>query len=241
MEPSSTPVPYRTRSSGPTLPPPRKLPLPCRPAATPGLDGGYQNGKLAPQGTCSDAPHYQAAGYVYPRNCTLDDLTKATAGIMASADQLRSCGLNYEIHPNGWLAQWPTTPTDYQAIVNQGPFNYASNQYGRTSFIFGGVPGMQMPVSFYKNPASDSGLSIYEQVHNASIFSLFLPAANIADVTRAMAGRNYGDTGFYHTLLMSNHMESDPEQFADGIRGKVLWHNEYRMEPMYEARNTNVA
>ena len=103
---------------------------------------------------------------------------------------------------------------------------------------------MQLPVSFYKDPACDSRvnlcLSIYEQVHNASIFSLFLPAANVADVTRAMGGRNYGDTGFYHTLLMSNHMESDPEQFADGIRGKVLWHNEYRMEPMYDARNAQV-
>ena len=28
-------------------------------------------------------------------------------------------------------------------------------------------------------------------------------------------------------------MESDPWQFADGIRGKVLWHNEYRMQGMY--------
>jgi CxxC motif-containing protein (DUF1111 family) len=206
-----------------------------------GLDGGIKDGKLAGPGICSDAPHYQAAGYVYPRNCTLDDLGSAAAGSMTSADRLRQCGLNYEIHPNGWLAQWPkppTTPTNYQAIVSEGPFNYKSNQYGRTSFIFGGVPGMQMPVSFYKDPASDSGMSIYEQVHNASIFSLFLPAANIADVTRAMGGRNYGDTGFYHTLLMSNHMESDPEQFADGIRGKVLWHNEYRMESMYDARNT---
>ncbi len=32
---------------------------------------------------------------------------------------------------------------------------------------------------------------------------------------------------------MSNHNESDPWQFADGIRGKVLWHNEYRMQGMY--------
>ena len=31
-----------------------------------------------------------------------------------------------------------------------------------------------------------SGLSIYEQVYNASIFSLYLPVANVADVKRAM-------------------------------------------------------
>lgn len=189
----------------------------------------------APANTCTDAPHYQAAGYAYPRSCTLEDLAQAAAGSTASADRLRQCGVNYEIHPNGWLAQWPTTPIDYRSTVRVGPFNYGSNQYGRTSFLFGGVPGMQMPVSFYKDPAGDSGMSIYEQVHNASIFSLYLPIANVADVTRAMDKRNYTDTAFYHTLLMSNHMESDPEQFAEGIRGKVLWHNEYRMQPMYDA------
>lgn len=193
----------------------------------------------APINTCTDAPHYQAAGYVYPRNCSLDDLATAYGGDPTASDKLRACGLNYEIHPNGWLSQWPTTPVNYQSILDAAPFNYSSNQYGRTSFIFGGVRGMQMPVSFAKN-GSPSGLSVYEQVHNASIFSLYLPAANIADVKRAMGSRNYGDTGFYHTLLMSNHMESDPEQFADGIRGKVLWHNEYRMEPMYEARNSYI-
>jgi len=205
-----------------------------------GLDGAvWQDPPVAaPQGKCTDAPHYQAAGYAYPRSCTLDDLAKAAGGDAASADKLRQCGLNYEIHPNGWLAQWPTQPTDYRSIVKGGPFNYDSNQYGRTSFLFGGVPGMQMPVSFYKDPASDSGMSIYEQVHNASIFSLYLPVANVADVTRAMGSRNYTDTAFYHTLFMSNHMESDPEQFADGIRGKVLWHNEYRMQPMYDARKS---
>ena len=77
---------------------------------------------------------------------------RPSAGSMTSADQLRQCGLNYEIHPNGWLAQWPTTPTNTRTIVRGGPFNYDANQYGRTSFLFGGVPGMQMPVSFYKDP-----------------------------------------------------------------------------------------
>ena len=104
------------------------------------------------------------------------------------------------------------------------------NQYGRTSFLFAGIPGMQMPVSFYKDPTSASGLSIYEQVHNASLFSLYLPIANEADAKNAF--RNYG-TDFYHTLLMSNHMESNPNEFAEGIRGKVLWHDEYRTQKMY--------
>jgi CxxC motif-containing protein (DUF1111 family) len=208
------------------------------PTCDTGLNGAVWKNppEPAPPNTCNDAPHYQAAGYAYPLSCSLADLANAVAGSTTSADSLRQCGLNYEIHPNGWLAEWPTTPTNYRSIVTQGPFNYGGNQYGRTSFLFAGIPGMQMAVSFYKDPTSDSGMSIYEQVHNASIFGLFMPAANIADVTRAMGGRNYVDTAFYHTLLMSNHMESDPAQFADGIRGKVLWHNEYRMQPMYEAR-----
>ena len=144
--------------------------------------------------------------------------------------KLRQCGLNYELHHNGYLEQWPES--FWPDIKTAGMI---ANQYGRTSFLFAGVPGMQMPVSFYKDPSSDSGLSIYEQVYNASIFSLYLPIANVADVKRAFHGRNYTDTEFYHTLLMSNHMESDPAQFADGIRGKVLWHNEYRTQKMYEA------
>jgi hypothetical protein len=92
---------------------------------------------------------------------------------------------------------------------------------------------MQLALSFYTDPTSDSGLNIYEQVYNASIFSLYLPFTNVADTKHAFPGRNYTDTEFYHTLLMSNHMESDPMPFANGIRGKVLWHNEYRSQAMY--------
>jgi hypothetical protein len=98
---------------------------------------------------------------------------------------------------------------------------------------------MQLPVPFYKDPRSDSGLSVYEQVYNASIFSLYLPIANEADVKHAYHGRDYTDTEFYHTLLMSNHMESPPSEFANGIRGKVLWHNEYRTQKMYKPDGTS--
>ena len=65
-----------------------------------------------------------------------------------------------------------------------------ANQYGRTSFLFAGVPGMQLPVSFYKDPSSMSGLSVYEQVYNASIFSVYLPIANEADVKNAFMAAN---------------------------------------------------
>lgn len=159
---------------------------------------------------------------LYPRQCSLVDLDNG------DATRLRKCGLNYEFHHNGWIQQWPAGWD--QALTSASII--PANQYGRTSFLFAGVPGMQMPVSFYKND-SVSNLSIYEQVHNSSLFSLYIPIANEADTKRAMSGRQYRGTQFYHTLLMTNHMEADPQVFADGIRGKVLWHNEYRMEGMY--------
>jgi hypothetical protein len=173
---------------------------------------------------CSQTATRRASTYLYPRQCTLADLAGANAA------RLRQCGLNYELHHNGYLSQWPKS--FWQDVYDAGML---ANQYGRTSFLFAGVPGMQMPVPFYKDPASVSGLNIYEQVHNASIFSLYLPIANVADVKHAFTGRNYTDMEFFHTLLMTNHMESDPQEFAEGIRGKVLWHNEYRTQKMYEA------
>jgi hypothetical protein len=116
-----------------------------------------------------------------------------------------------------------------------------ANQYGRTMFLFAGVPGMQLPVSYYNDKNIANGLSVYERVHNSSVFSLYLPIANEADYKMAMTNRNY-DTGadeFYHDVLMSNHMESQPGDFANGIRGKVLWHNEYRSKLMYDAFRKN--
>jgi hypothetical protein len=167
--------------------------------------------------------------YLYPRKCTLDDL------YTLSAAKLRQCGVVYELHPNGWSTQWPDM---YQTYIGKPPGAnmLGQNQYGRTSFLFAGVPGMQMPVTFYKNN-SPSTLSIYEQVHNASLFSLYLPIANEADIKWAETGRNYTDLEFYHTLLMTNHMEQDQNTFAEGIRGRTLWHNEYRSQVMYATRN----
>ena len=173
---------------------------------------------------CFNTAIQRASTFVYPRQCTLDDLAGANVA------KLRQCGLNYELHHNGWHEQWPQSYWD--DIKSAG---IIANQYGRTSFLFAGVPGMQLPVSFYNDPNSDRSANVYEQVYNASIFSLYLPVTNVSDVKRAFHGRNYTDVEFYHTLLMSNHMEADPSQFADGIRGKVLWHNEYRTQKMYEA------
>jgi Di-haem oxidoreductase, putative peroxidase len=95
---------------------------------------------------------------------------------------------------------------------------------------------MQLPVSLGRIPGSMSDLSVYEQVYNSSIFSVYLPIANEADFKNAYSDRKYG-IDFYHTLLMTNHMESDPDEFAEGIRGRTLWHNEYRSQKMYMSQS----
>lgn len=197
------------------------------PANGPDCDVG-PNGPLS--SNCYNTAIVRAQTYLYPRRCALGDLA---AG---DATRLRQCGLNYELHHNGYLEQWPES--FWPDVVNAGMI---ANQYGRTSFLFAGVPGLQMPVSFQKLPGSSADLSLYEQVNNASIFSLYLPITNTADTKRAFSGRNYTDTEFYRTLLMSNHMESDPDQFAEGIRGKVLWHNEYRTQKMFDAAKNGVS
>jgi len=171
---------------------------------------------------CANTGNQTASLYLYPRQCTLGDVTDGRV------EKLRNCSINYELHHSGYLSQWPES---FWGDLNAA--GMLGNQYGRTSFLFAGVPGMQLPVSFYKD--STNSLSIYEKVYNASIFSLYLPIANVADVKNAFPGRNYTDTEFFHTLLMVNHMESDPYEFADGIRGKVLWHDEYRTQKMYAA------
>jgi hypothetical protein len=200
--------------------------------------------------SCDNTGNMRAGHYLYPRQCTLADLATTDMTVV----RLRACGLNYEFHSAGWLDEWPPYVCADTSVKNCGPGDYSSwwqlinaagmvaNQYGRTSFLFAGVPGMQLPVSFGKIPGSVSGLSAYEQVHNASIFDQYLPIANEADVKNAFNGRNYGDpSDFYHTLLMINHMESDPDEFAQGIRGKVLWHNEYRTRKMYTSGNSKFA
>jgi hypothetical protein len=161
------------------------------------------------------------------RQCTLADLAATDPNVA----KLRACGLNFELHHNGWLEQW--SGSFPKADLDTDHAGMLANKYGRTSFFFAGVAGMQLPVPYYKDP-SRAGLSVYEQVNNASIFSVYLPIANEADFKNALIARKYTVKEFYHTLLMTNHMESDPDEFAEGIRGKVLWQDEYRTQKMYD-------
>jgi hypothetical protein len=82
----------------------------------------------------------RADHFLYPRQCSLADLV----GTDTNVARLRQCGLSYEIHHNGWVNQWPAASWLTNAMF--------ANQYGRTTFLFAGVHGMQLPVSFYKDP-----------------------------------------------------------------------------------------
>jgi hypothetical protein len=92
---------------------------------------------------------------------------------------------------------WPNTTNWYTAITNAEII--PANQYGRTSFLFAGLPGMQLPVSFAQpnKTCRPNCLSVYEQAHNASLFSLYLPIANEADF---LGGRLSACTGMIFTI-----------------------------------------
>jgi hypothetical protein len=74
---------------------------------------------------CFNTPIVRGSSYLYPRQCTLADLAGANVA------RLRQCGLDYELHHNGYLEQWPESFwPDLRAA------GMVANQYGRTSFLF---------------------------------------------------------------------------------------------------------
>jgi hypothetical protein len=150
-----------------------------------------------------------------PRPDLLDEIEKApcaAANVEKSQFALIASGNNFVQLRKGLPSRGIGRSVEQHLDLG---YRMLGNTYGRTSFVFAGVPGMQLPVSY----SNASGLNVYEQVYNASIFSLYLPIANEADVNNAYDSRQYEDSAFYHTLLMTNHMESDPWEFAEGIRG----------------------
>jgi hypothetical protein len=47
----------------------------------------------------------------------------------------------------------------------------------------------------------------------------------------------YNDN-MWHSFFMSNHMNQSPEHFIRGIRGRTLWHNEWRSNLMFKGYYT---
>jgi hypothetical protein len=81
-------------------------------------------------------------------------------------------------------------------------------------------------------------ISFHDKLYNGSIYIQYLPMVNPADRTLYKTPnnlrKNYKDD-FWHALFMSNHMNQTPDHFIRGIRGRTLWHNEYRSNLMYKS------
>jgi CxxC motif-containing protein (DUF1111 family) len=170
-------------------------------------------------------PVAQAFGpshFVYPSKCLLSDLKNN------NVDALRQCGINYEIHHGGFMfnekgePQWPGS--QYLPHLNS---------YSRTAFMYAGIPGEAMPVS----TDSIDDLTIREKLETSSIFTTYMPLVDAG--SRFQADNRPYNTEFWHTLYLTNHRIMDVNQFTSGIRGKVLFHDEYRSRNIYVPHDQN--
>ncbi|MGB5832939.1 MAG: di-heme oxidoredictase family protein [Thiohalocapsa sp.] len=189
---------------------------------------------------------YKSPHYVLAKECEKEDYRLARQGDLPSISRLSDCAVNFEIHTSGFHNLWKYLYDPFaqknqsvsdEAIleINKALPGLAANQYGRTMFLYAGVPEQQVAVSF--NTLGD-GLSVHDKVYGGSIYIQYLPMVNPADRTLAWRGqdplKNYQDD-FWHAFFMSNHMNQDPDHFIRGIRGRTLWHNEHRSNKLYES------
>lgn len=192
---------------------------------------------------------FRGTHYVLPKKCTKEIYLGARQGNQEDIERLADCVLNFEIHTNGYYRQWrylygETDPvknslSDEQIIAAVEDITKAlpginANQYGRTLFLYAGVPEQHLPVSFkiIKGDEYTPDMSLYDKVYNASIYTQYLPMVNVADQT--LFSKSYAND-FWHAVLMSNHMNQTPDHFIRGIRGRTLWHNEYRSNILYNS------
>ncbi len=189
-----------------------------------------------------DSPHY-----ALPKRCTKANYLGARQGSENDVQRLADCVVNFEIHTNGFYELWKELyggglPLSDDAVrdISKAIPGVQTNQYGRTMFMYAGVPEQHVPVSF-KMLGEPTGaedeppverLSTYDKVYNASLYTQYLPMVNPADLT--LKSKSYTDD-FWHSFFMSNHMNQTPDHFIRGVRGRTLWHNEYRSNLMFKA------
>ena len=149
---------------------------------------------------CSQTDQYRAATYLYPRQCDLGDL----AG--GDVDRLRKCGLNYELHPQRLSRAMAEA---LLAGLRQRRHARQTSTAGRRSCspASRGCSCRCRSRRIRRQRPHDlrAGLQL-EHLQPVPARSPTLPTAR-ADF-RAARTR---DTQFYHTLLMSNHMEAEPD------------------------------
>ena len=178
---------------------------------------------------------FKAPGYVLPRLCTKPDFAAARHGHSAAIARLKNCAVNFEIHTSGFHEIWKElygggelAGSSVEEISRVLP-GFEANQYGRTMFMYAGVAEQKLPVSFR---VLEDGMSTFDKIYGSSLYTQYLPMVNPADHT--LVTRSYGNN-FWHAFFMSNHMNQTPDHFIRGIRGRTLWHNEYRSKIMYQS------
>ncbi|MCF6225479.1 MAG: hypothetical protein L3J22_04135 [Xanthomonadales bacterium] len=185
---------------------------------------------------------FKASHYVLPKKCTKYNYYQARHGSpgtpkgkqLKAIGKLEGCVLNFEVHTSGFHEQWKELwGGDVNNInveeISQSFVGVDANQYGRTMFMLAGLREQHIPVSFR---ILDDGMSIYDKVYNSSLYTQYIPMVNPAE--QVLNTKSYDDP-FWHAFFMSNHMNQTPDHFIRGIRGRTLWHNEYRSNFMYES------
>jgi len=182
---------------------------------------------------------FNATHYVLPKQCSKMNFLGARSGNAADVAALKNCALNFEIHSSGFHEIWQKLfrgdVANSKAVedIDKAVPGSSANQYGRTMFMFAGIGEQKIPVSFQ---LLGDGLSIHDKMYGSSIYTQYLPMVNPAD--QSLVERSYTQE-FWHGLLMSNHMNQTPDHFIRGIRGRTLWHNEYRSLQMYLSAEVN--
>jgi len=214
-----------------------------------GTAGTKQNPKENEEGIPPDDAHYLfKATYVLPKQCTQKDFANARLNADGNAiSHLKDCSLNFEVHTNGFVNAWDyfyggngNIGQNYAAIdeVNRMTVNgLSANQYGRTMFFYAGIPEQTIPAAFEASVQGGTGtVKIFEQMYGSSLYTQYLPMVNPND--QSPRSKGYVDD-FWHAFFMSNHMNQTPDHFIRGIRGRTLWHNEYRANMLYKAEEVN--
>ena len=163
--------------------------------------------------------------YVLPKRCFSPNYFNARQGKTVPINILKNCALNFEIHTNGFFEQWAPLfgfkqgeklPDNVLEEIFDAEAGFTANQYGRTMFLFAGVREQHVAVSFKKLNADDD-MSIHDKVYGSSLFTQYLPLVNPADLS--LHTKSY-DKNYWHSMLMSNHMNQTVDHFIRGIRAE---------------------
>jgi len=183
---------------------------------------GYYNLTFQSKDNLSGFYLFQAPHYALPKKCTVQDLSAArNTGAAAAIEHLKDCSTDFEIHTNGFFEQWKwlyggkldDNDTAVKEIYKVFP-EFIANQYGRTMFMYAGLPEQKIPLSFLH---PDGKTPIHDQIHGSSLYTQYLAMVNPDDQTEKTT--QYTDN-FWHAFFMSNHMNQEPGHFIRGIRGE---------------------